>query len=203
MKFNVLLARLAISFVVGAGTATAQINSDTIREVTTTLSAKAMEGRGIAQPGGERAAKYLADKFAKAGLKPLGDESTYQQQIKVDVQTLLPDTQLKVGSNTFRFKQDFGVAQPAYTELKEVSGPIAFVGYGVVSDELKRNDLAAVEVKDRIVIVLSGKPRGVNARLWNRESAQRVVFGRLIKQGAAGFIVVYDGDAARFPPRRR
>ena len=199
MKFNVLLARLAISFVIGAGTATAQINSDTIREVTTTLSAKAMEGRGIAQPGGERAAKYLADKFAKAGLKPLGDESTYQQQIKVDVQTLLPDTQLKVGSNTFRFKQDFGVAQPAYTELKEVSGPIAFVGYGVVSDELKRNDLAGVEVKDRIVIVLSGKPRGVNARLWNRESAQRVVFGRLIKQGAAGFIVVYDGDAARFP----
>src|ERR1041385_3630100 len=179
--------------------ATAQVKSDTIREVVTTLSSKEMEGRGSAQAGGERAAQYLAEKFAKAGLKPPGGEPSYQQQIKVDGQTLLPDTQLKVGSNTFRFKQDFGVAQPAYTELKEVSGPIAFVGYGVVSDELKRNDLAGVEVKDRIVIVLSGKPRGVNAKLWNRESAQRVVFGRLIKQGAAGFIVVYDGDAARFP----
>ena len=188
-----LLAALAIE-----QAASAQIKSDTIREVTTTLSSKEMEGRGMAQPGGERAAKYLADKFAKAGLKPLGGDSSYQQQIKVEVQTLMPDTQLKVGGNTFRFKQDFGMAQPANTELKEVSGTIAFVGYGIVSAELKRDDLANVEVKDRIVMILSGKPKGVNATLWNKESAQRVVFGRLIKRGAAGFIVVYDGDQARF-----
>jgi hypothetical protein len=127
--------------------ATAQPRSDTIREVTTMLSSKEMEGRGMAQPGGERAAQYLADKFRKAGLKPLGDQSSYLQQIKVTVQTLMPDTQLKVGDNTFEFKKDFGVAQPAHTELQEVSGSLAFVGYGVVSDDLRRNDLAGIEVK--------------------------------------------------------
>src|SRR5690242_2005603 len=179
--------------------ATAQVKSDTIREVVTTLSSKEMEGRGSAQAGGERAAQYLAEKFAKAGLKPPGGEPSYQQQINVDVQTLLPGTQLKVGNNTFRFRQDFGLAQPAHTELKEVTGKIAFVGYGVVSPDLKRDDLARVDVKDRIVMVLSGKPKGVNARLWQKESAQRVVFGRLIKKGAAGFIVTYDGEASRFP----
>ena len=214
----VLVAALAISIIMKAGAAggvdvvqnrrtslssveqaaTAQVKSDTIREVTTTLSSKEMEGRGMAQPGGARAAKYLADKFAKAGLKPLGGESSFQQQIKVEVQTLTPDTQFKVGAHTFRFKQDFGVAQPAATELKEVSGKIAVVGYGVVSEDLKRDDLAGIEVKDRIVMVLSGKPKGVNARLWQRESAQRVVFGRLIKKGATGFIV-YDADASPFP----
>jgi len=98
-----------------------------------------------------------------------------------------------------RFKQDFGVAQPAHTELTDVTGKIAFVGYGVVSSELKRDDLAGVDVKDRIVMVLSGKPKGVNARVWQKEAAQRAVFGRLIKKGAAGFIVTYDGDASRFP----
>src|ERR1041384_212673 len=65
--------------------------------------------------------------------------------------------------------------------------------------ELKRDDLAGVDVKDRIVMVLSGKPKGVNARFWQKEAAQRAVFGRLIKKGAAGFIVTYDGDASRFP----
>src|ERR1041385_7061686 len=179
--------------------ATAQVKSDTIRDVVTTLSSKEMEGRGSAQAGGERAAQYLAEKFAKAGLKPPGGEPSYQQQIKVDVQTLLPGTQLKVGNNTFRFRQDFGLAQPAHPELKEVTGKIAFVGYGVVSPDLKRDDLAGVDVKDRIVMVLSGKPKGVNARLWQKESAQRVVFGRLIKKGAAGFMVTYDGDASPFP----
>ena len=178
--------------------AAAQVKLDTIREVATTLSSKEMEGRGTAQAGGERAAQYLAEKFAKAGLKPPGGEPSYQQQIKVEVQTLMPGTQLKVGSDTFRFKKDFGVAQPAYTELKEVTGQIAFVGYGVVSSDLRRDDLAGVDVKDRIVMVLSGKPKGVDARLWQKESAQRVVFGRLIKKGAAGFIVTYDGDYSRF-----
>ena len=96
----------------------------------------------MGQAGGEKAAKYLADKFANAGLKPLGGAGSYQQRIKVDVQTLTPETEFKVGSNGFRFKKDFGVAQPASTELKEVSAKIAFVGYGVVSADLKRDDLA-------------------------------------------------------------
>lgn len=179
--------------------ATAQVKSETIREVATTLSSKEMEGRGTGQAGGERAAQYLAEKFARAGLKPPGSDPSYQQQIKVEVQTLMPGTELQVGSKTFRFKQDFGVAQPAHTELKQVTGKIAFVGYGVVSPDLKRDDLAGVDVKDRIVMVLSGKPKEINARLWQKEAAQRLVFGRLIKKGAAGFIVTYDGDAARFP----
>src|SRR5215831_15078320 len=78
-------------------TATRQMKSETVREVTTTLSSKEMEGRGMAQPGGDRAAKYLADQFARAGLKPGGNASTCFQQIKVNVQTLMPDTQFKVG----------------------------------------------------------------------------------------------------------
>ena len=179
--------------------AATRVTSETIREVTTKLSSKDMEGRGMAQPGGERAAKYLEDKFAKAGLKPLGDKSSFQQEIKVDVQTLMPDTQFQVGSHLFRFKEDFGVAQPVSTELKEVRGKIAFVGYGIVSNELKRDDLAGVDVRNKIVMVLSGQPRGVNAKLWEKESSQRMVFGRLINKGAAGFIVTYDGEASHFP----
>src|SRR5215831_6026814 len=74
-------------------TAARQVKSETVREVTTALSSKEMEGRGMAQPGGERAAKYLADKFAKAGLRPGGNSSTFFQQIKVNVQTLMTETQ--------------------------------------------------------------------------------------------------------------
>ena len=62
--------------------AAALVKVETIREVTTGLTAKEMEGRGTAQPGGERAAKYIADRFAKLGLKPLGDAGTYLQAIQ-------------------------------------------------------------------------------------------------------------------------
>ena len=180
--------------------AAAQLKAETIREVTTTLASKEMEGRGMAQPGGERAARYLADRFARIGLKPGGDRSTYFQQMRVKVQTPLSETSFRVGNNVFTFKRDFALAEPpAPSELKDMTGAVVFVGYGVVSDEIKRDDLAGIDVKDKIVMVLKGKPVNVSDEVWEKVAAERVVFGRLIKKGAAGFIVTYQGEAARFP----
>ena len=50
--------------------AAGQLKTETIREVTSGLASREMEGRGTAQAGGDRAAKYLADRFASPGLKP-------------------------------------------------------------------------------------------------------------------------------------
>src|SRR5205085_7919741 len=43
------------------------INVASIKEIVNTLSADNMQGRGTAQPGGDKAAAYLADRFAKLG----------------------------------------------------------------------------------------------------------------------------------------
>ena len=154
----------------------------------------------IGQPGGEWADKYLADKFAKIGLKPGGDPSTYLQQMRVKIETPQPETSFKVGDTVFKFKTDFAIAQPvAPSEMKDVSGGLVFVGYGVVSDELRRDDLAGIDVKGKIVMVLKGKPKNLNDDVWERAAAERVVFGRLIKKGASGFVVTYQGEAAHFP----
>jgi len=177
-----------------------QLKAATIREVTTALASREMEGRGMAQPGRDRAAKYLGDRFARIGLKPGGDASTYYQQIKLKIETPQPETSFKVGNNVFKFKKDFALANPpSPSELKNVNAPLVFVGYGVVSGELKRDDLAGIDVKGKIVMVLSGKPKNVDAAVWDRESKQRVVFGRLIAKGAAGFVVTYEGEMSRFP----
>src|SRR5262245_22087672 len=39
------------------------VSADSIRDVTVKLSSREMEGRGTAQPGAERSAKYIAEKF--------------------------------------------------------------------------------------------------------------------------------------------
>src|SRR5947207_599596 len=75
--------------------AAARVHVETIREVTTALSSKEMEGRGTAQPGGDRAAKYIADRFAKLGLKPLGDAGGYLQAIKFKTTLVAPESTLK------------------------------------------------------------------------------------------------------------
>src|SRR5262245_21972439 len=45
------------------------VSANTIRDVTVKLSSPEMEGRGTAQPGAERSAKYIAERFKQVGLK--------------------------------------------------------------------------------------------------------------------------------------
>ena len=181
--------------------AAAQLKLETIREVTTALASKEMEGRGTAQPGADRAAKYIADRFGRMGLKPGGDSSTYLQSIKFKIENMLPESSLKVGETVFTYKKDFAFYPPFPAESKDVSGGLVFVGYGVVSDELKRNDLAGIDVAGKIVILLSGKPKNVDAAAWAKASNEEAVYGRLILKGAAGFLVNVqeeDGEALPF-----
>src|SRR6267143_1361831 len=89
--------------------AAAQVKLETIREVTTTLSSKEFEGRGTGQPGGDKAARYLADRFAKLGLKPAGDDGTYLQAIKFRSGQVLPNSSIKIGDAVLNHGQDYVV----------------------------------------------------------------------------------------------
>src|SRR5215510_3638962 len=68
-----------------------------IKETVNALAADEMQGRGTAQPGGDKAAAYLADRFAKLGLKPLGDRNTYLQSIKFKETQFLPQPVFTAG----------------------------------------------------------------------------------------------------------
>src|SRR5882757_1436982 len=48
---------------------------------TTALSNDSMEGRDTGAEAYERAAKYVADQFKAAGLKPAGDDGTFFQRV--------------------------------------------------------------------------------------------------------------------------
>src|SRR6266545_3421970 len=75
----------------------ARVKLETIRDVTTTLVSKEFEGRGTGQPGADKAARYLADRFVKLGLKPLGENGSYLQPIKFKIAQVLPESTVKLG----------------------------------------------------------------------------------------------------------
>lgn len=181
--------------------AAARVNIETIRTITTALAAKEMEGRGAGQAGGERAAKYLADRFAALGLKPGGAEGTYSQPLKLTADTLLPTTAFTVGKQTFQFRTDFGLAQPpaSPSALRDVRADVVFVGYGVVAPEINRNDLAGLNVKGKIVLLLEGKPNNVDAAVWERVARGTAVYRGLLERGAAGIVEISAASATQFP----
>lgn len=169
--------------------AAALVRVETIRDVTTALAAKEMEGRGTAQPGGDRAAKYIADRFSKLGLKPLGDAGSYLQAINFKSSQPLPDSSVKAGDATLAFGTEFVPAPPYTTELSEASGALVFVGYGVSSPELKRDDFAGVDVKGKIAVVVRGMPKGVDQAAWKKASGTQAIVMNLMGKGAAAVIV--------------
>ena len=184
--------------------AAAQLKAETIRDVTVALAAKEMQGRGTGQPGADRAAQYIADRFARLGLKPLGDQAEgkpgYLQSIKFKVEHVQPDSSFKAGDVSLKYKEDFVIPPPLPQEdSKEASGALVFAGYSVVSPDLKRDDLAGLDLKGKIVVVLSGRPNNVEAAAWARAANQQAVFGRMIGAGAAGFAIVYTSARATQP----
>jgi Zn-dependent M28 family amino/carboxypeptidase len=168
--------------------AAALVRVETIRDVTTALSDKGMEGRGTAQPGGDRAAKYIADRFAKLGLKPLGDAGSYLQAINFKSTQVAPESFVKAGDATLAFGTEFVPAPPYTTELSEASGELVFVSYGVVSPELKRDDLAGLDVKGKIAVVIRGMPKGVDETAWKKAAGTQAVVMSLMSKGAAAVV---------------
>ncbi len=168
--------------------ATGQVKLESIREITTKLSSKEFEGRGTGQAGADKAAIYLAARFAQFGLKPAGENGTYLQQIKFRSAEVLPASSVKVGDAQLNHRDDYVVLPPYASETVDVSGGIVFVGYGVVSPELKRDDLAGLDLKGKIVIVLGGQPAGVDATLWRTATSPQVRTRRLLEQGAAAIV---------------
>jgi Zn-dependent M28 family amino/carboxypeptidase len=174
--------------------ATARIKLESIREITTKLSSKEFEGRGTGQPGADKAASYLADHFKKFGLKPGGDNGTYLQQIKFRSSEFLPETSVKVGDVQLKLGTDYVVLPPYGAATVDLTGGLVFAGFGVVSTDMKRDDLAGLDLKGKIVVVLGGQPAGVDAEAWRRATSPQVRTVNLLSRGAAGLIIANAGS---------
>jgi hypothetical protein len=173
------------------------VKLETIRDVTSTLSSPAFEGRGTGQPGGDRAAQYLADRFAKLGLKPAGENGTYLQPIKFRTVQLLAETSVKIGDSALKRGEDFVLLPSFSSDQFDATSSLVLAGFGVVSTELKRDDLAGLDLKGKIVVIFNGQPDGVDAAAWKRATNPQARAMNLFGRGAVAMIVANAGSAAQ------
>ena len=168
------------------------ITVGSLKETVNALAADDMQGRGTAQPGGDKAAAYLADRFAKLGLKPLGDRNTYLQSIKFKETQFLPQTAFTVGEQSFKFGTDYFVSPPLSGD-KNINAKMYFVGYGLSVPFLKRNDLGDVDLRGKIAVLRDGPPPEIGKEQWKKAHAQINVLRGLIQKGVSA-IVTIGGD---------
>jgi Zn-dependent M28 family amino/carboxypeptidase len=187
-SYSILAATDGISEVERA--VISNISPEAIRRVTADLSAPAMEGRGTAQPGGDRAAKYIADRYLAHGLKPMGDAGTFFQSVRFHTAEVLPASTLTAGGVTFAFAKDFVIAPPLPLKPVDVTAALVFASFGVVSQDLKRDDLANLDLRGKVTMILSGKPRTVEESAWKKSGGVQAAISAAGSRGAAAVIVV-------------
>lgn len=168
-----------------------RVKVDTVRRVTLALTAPEMQGRGTGQPGGERAANYLAEQFKTMGLKPLGKDSTFLQSVRLGVAEPSPKSQIRInGGPTLTFGSDF---YPLLYTAVQTNSPLAFIGYGVTSSDFGRDDLKGVDVRGKIVVRLSGYPDTLpmNKRQeWDVARARSSHPNDLLRKGAKAVLYI-------------
>lgn len=105
---------------------------------TTALSGDDMEGRDTGSPGYDRAAAYVAQRFASAGLTPAGDNGTYLQRISFDeIEVTSDGTSFASNANgdthPLRFLRDISVT-PTWGMALSLDAPMLFRGYCAAAD---------------------------------------------------------------------
>lgn len=165
------------------------INVANIKEIVNALAANEMQGRGTAQPGGDKAAAYLADRFAKLGLKPLGENNTYLQPVKFKETLVTPETSITAGNQTLKLGPDFFVLPP-FSGDENISGNLVFAGYGAILAGGKRNDLAGIDVRGKIVVLREGPPPEISKDAWSKMQGPLNVVRALISRGAAALVFI-------------
>ncbi len=115
------------------------------------LASDEFEGRETGKEGQKKAAAYLADYFQSIGIAPLN--GSYYQTFELAEQ--IPGGTLSIHDKQFQFFEDFYYFQGFADTLIQTS-EVLFLGYGI--EEEKYSDYKEVDVKNKVILILSGEP---------------------------------------------
>jgi len=127
------------------------------------LASDAMAGRNSTSHEDRIATDYIAAEFMRLGLKPVGDNATFFQQMEIvtgdlDRQHTSLRTTINGAEKTFPLGAD---VQFVRQSIRNASGcgPIVFAGYGIDAPEYGYNDFAGVDVKGKVAMIFLREPQ--------------------------------------------
>jgi len=188
MKKTLVSAALSAALLLGALAASAaggprDAETRAWWALTGELSGDAMEGRDTGSAGYDRAARLVAQKFAAAGLKPLGDDGTWMQAVPMD-EIAVEQAVVSVGGRKLTFLYDFALAPTAAIPVA-LDAPLAYRGYCAAAT------LGDVHGK---VVVCHGTHRAGLPGAAERLAAVKAA-------GAVALVTIADPGFAVEPPR--
>ncbi len=169
------------------------------------LASDALEGRGTGTPGHEKGVHYVIEQFRALGLEPAGVDG-YRQPVAFVQQVILSDQSSAAlvgpsGEQALAVPDDLIFSGSGGPVPEAIDAPLVFAGYGLHLPEAGYDDFAGLDVKGKIVVVLSGGPATISGALKSHARSERNTY--LASQGALGVIALVTPKQVEIPwPRR-
>ncbi|MBM3725369.1 MAG: M20/M25/M40 family metallo-hydrolase [Acidobacteria bacterium] len=159
-----------------------------------------MEGRNTGSPAYLRAARYVAQEFERAGLRPGGTDG-YQQNVRFRVRKI-DESRSSLALVRAGQARPLKLGEHATIGLRidpaaEVEAPLIFVGHGLRIPEARHDDFAGLDLRGKIVVTLSGGPKSLSGALKSHYQTERPKI--LGSMGAVGSIALSNPRSTDVP----
>jgi Zn-dependent M28 family amino/carboxypeptidase len=172
------------------------------------LAGDDLKGRLIGTPEYTQAAEYVANQFKQAGLKPAGKDGYFQQVPFDNVQIDAGASSLRMTKNkqatTFKISSE-AILNPHADADTQADAEAVFAGYGLSIPKRHIDDLASVDLRGKIAVILPGSPAKLHGPLKAYYRSINERWKALRAAGAIGVVIIADplrATNANQPPQR-
>lgn len=206
---NLMIAMAAILACVGSVIgAEPELSPERMRADVKYLASDRLEGRGPGTRGEELATAYIADEFAKAGLKPAGAKGTFFQPISMLRVVTEPNSTLAATkgdqSLAFKLEQEFSGQSQLQQEVVDLDAEAVFVGHGITAPEFQWNDYDGIDVTGKVVVLFTNEPPSDDPKFFGGNAL--TYYGRwtfkyeeAARRGAKACIIIHTTETAGYP----
>ena len=156
------------------------------------LADDSMQGRETGSQGEKKAEAYVVDQLTKAGIQPAGTHGYYQPVKFVSREILEKESSLALLRNgviePLALGEDAFFGTRVDLPPEEVKAALVFVGYGLKIPEKSYDDLAGLELKGKVAVMLSGSPADIPTSLASHYQTARERWKAFRQAGVIGII---------------
>jgi hypothetical protein len=198
--YTVVFALIATSYACSAqdrfkevGKILDTVQPDSIKSHITFLADDRLLGRKPGKPGYKMAVDYVVSRYKSMGLQPAGDKGGYLQKV------VLRNARLNAQESSAQISTDTGTYElqpkdyfffPSFEDrVSEFKASLVFVGYGISAPQFGYDDYANIDVRDKIVVIISGSPDKLVSTVKSHMSSNQTKMKTAIEKGAIGMII--------------